>query len=215
MARPVSAAAAKMRAAKTQKTKDAKRRASLEDMGLMTERKVFRKPRKPMSDEQKAAAAERLEKARAAKGPSKNVNYAEEVRNLPSDNIFSLDNVKKWLATSKELLSAMKTYKDSKESSEREKYRMTEAYITNLENYLRTGIYCDLFYGEHQQNKIKYVSVRMSYHADGTPKRTEGVFYPDIGVYTKEMELEDAGNGIFNKDKVLKTSGRSRTKKAS
>ena len=71
MARPVSAAAAKMRAAKTQKTKDAKRRASLEDMGLMTERKVFRKPRKPMSDEQKAAAAERLEKARAAKGPSR------------------------------------------------------------------------------------------------------------------------------------------------
>jgi hypothetical protein len=212
MARPVSAAAAKMRAAKSQKTRDAKRKAALEDMGLMTERKKIRKPRKPMTVEQKAAAAENLEKARAAKGPSKNANYAEEVRNLPPEDIFSLDNVKRWLATNKELLSAMKNYKDSKESSERDKYRMTEAYIANLDNYLRTGIYGDLFYGEHQQNKVKYKCVRMSYHANGTPKRTAGVTYPDIGLYTREMEL-NAGITISKQDKVLKTSRRIRTKK--
>ena len=52
MARPITAEAAKMRASKSKATKDAKRRAALEDMGLMVERKKIRKPRKPMSDEQ-------------------------------------------------------------------------------------------------------------------------------------------------------------------
>ena len=56
MARPITAEAAKMRASKSKATKDAKRRAALEDMGLMVERKKIRKPRKPMSDEQRQAA---------------------------------------------------------------------------------------------------------------------------------------------------------------
>jgi hypothetical protein len=62
MARPITAAAAKMRAAKSKATKDAKRRSALEDMGLMTERKKIRKPRKAMSDEQRQAAVKDLPK---------------------------------------------------------------------------------------------------------------------------------------------------------
>jgi hypothetical protein len=54
MARSITAAAAKIRAAKSKATKDAKRRSALEDMGLMTERKKIRKPRKAMSDEQRS-----------------------------------------------------------------------------------------------------------------------------------------------------------------
>ena len=38
-------------------------------------------------------------------------------------------------------------------------------------------------------------SVAMAYYPDGTPKRTVGVFYGDIGeVYTNEMYLEDRQN---------------------
>jgi hypothetical protein len=165
MARPITAAAAKIKATKTKATKDAKRRAALEDMGLMTERKKIRKPRKAMSDEQRQAASERLAKARAAKGPAKNTMYPEELRKIPNDETFSIHNVKQWLVNQKELLSSMRSYKDSKEPAERARYFATEAYVGNLDNYLRTGIYSDLFYGMNGTNKVKYVSAGMAYYA--------------------------------------------------
>ncbi len=41
---------------------------------------------------------------------------------------------------------------------------------------------------EHRTSKR---CVAMAYHADGTPKRSVGVWYPDIGTYTQEMYDED------------------------
>ena len=203
MAKPITAAAAKMRAAKSKATKDAKRRAALEEMGLMTERKKIRKPRKPMSDEQRKAAGERLAKARAARGPAKNSSVAESLHSLSDDDTFSVKNVKEWLVNQKELLGSIRSYKDSKESSERLMYFKTEAYVANLDNYLRTGIYNDLFYGINGTNKVTYVSVRMARYADGTPKRSVGVMYHDIGLYTQEME-DDERFRISQQSKVLK-----------
>jgi hypothetical protein len=207
MARSITAAAAKIRAAKSKATKDAKRRSALEDMGLMTERKKIRKPRKAMSDEQRQAASERLAKARAAKGPAKNTMYPEELRKIPDDETFSIHNVKQWLVNQKELLSSMREYKDSKEPAERARYFATEAYVGNLDNYLRTGVYSDLFYGINGTNKVTYVSAGMAYYVDGTPKRSVGVMYPDIGLYTQEMENDDRVR-ISQQSKVLKDGGR-------
>lgn len=45
-----------------------------------------RKKRKPMTPEQRAAAAERLALARAAKAPAKNVSIHESIRNLEDDH---------------------------------------------------------------------------------------------------------------------------------
>ena len=214
MARPITAEAAKMRASKSKATKDAKRRAALEDMGLMVERKKIRKPRKPMSDEQRQAAGERLAKARAAKGPAKNTMYPEELRKIPDDETFSIHNVKQWLLNQKEILSAMRSYKDSKEPAERAKYFQTEAYCANLDSYLRNGIYTDLFYGINGTNKINYVSAGMAYYTDGTPKRSVGVMYPDIGKYTQEMENDDRFR-VSKQVKVLKDGGRYRPQEKS
>ena len=205
--RPISAAAAKMRAAKSEKTKAAKRRAALEDMGLMTERKKIRKPRKPMSDEQRKASGERLVKARAAKAPTANSSVNEDVRKLDENDAFSEKNVKQWLDHQKENLSVYRPYKDSKDPIERNKLFSTQAYVANLENYLRTGIYSDLFYGMNGTNKVSYVSVRMARYADGTPKRSVGVIYHDIGLYTQEMEDDDRVR-ISQQAKVLKNGGR-------
>ena len=214
MARPITAEAAKMKASKSKATKDAKRRAALEDMGLMVERKKIRKPRKPMSDEQRQAAGERLAKARAAKGPAKNTMYPEELRKIPDDKTFSIHNVKQWLLNKKEILSAMRSYKDSKEPAERAKYFQTEAYCANLDSYLRNGIYTDLFYGINGTNKINYTSAGMAYYTDGTPKRSVGVMYPDIGQYTQEMENDDRFR-VSKQVKVLKDGGRYRPQEKS
>ena len=53
--------------AKMKATKAANKAKALAEFGLQSERKKVRKSRKPMTDEQKNAARERLAKARAAK----------------------------------------------------------------------------------------------------------------------------------------------------
>ena len=48
------------------------------------------KKRKPMTEEQKKAAAERLAKAREAKGPIQYKNVSPDVIALPDDHFFHI-----------------------------------------------------------------------------------------------------------------------------
>ena len=176
--------------AKMKATKAANKANALEQLGLKTERKKVRRTRK-MSEEQKQAARDRLAKARANRGPSQNKLIAENVRNLPDDNPLSLKSVRGWIKENKDLLQAIKSFQDSREWKEREKYLQVQTYVSNLEAYLRDGVYRDLFYGAQMQNKITQRVTHMAYYPDGTPKRTVGFVYPDIGVYTKEMEQDE------------------------
>lgn len=166
----------------------AQREAALKSVGVKP--KKIRKKRK-MTAEQKAAAAARLAKARANRGPAKNSQVAENVRNLPEDNPLSMKKVRSWIKENKELLTAIKVFKDSKDSKERSKYQQVETYVANLEAYLRNGVYLDNYYGSQMQHKIQHRVVVMAYYPDGTPKRTVGWYYPDCGLYTKEMADED------------------------
>ena len=174
-----------------------KKREELAKMGLMNTPKKIRKARKPMTEEQRAAAVERLAKARAARPPAKNPSIDEGVRNIPDEETFSLKNVKEWLDFQKDELQAIKHLKNSKDSKEVSRWANTKSYITNLETYLRTGIYNDLFYGKTANQKVNYVTVAMAYYADGTPKRSVGNWYPDIGLYTQEMADDNDWNRIF------------------
>lgn len=179
------------RAKKAAATREANKKKGLEMLGLPTERKKLRKTRKPMSDEQKQAAVERLAKARAAKGGPKYTAYDESIRSLPDDDIFSIKNVHAWIKYQKELMQSMRGFKDSKDAKERMQYIDTQTYIENLEKYLRTGVYMDYRYGMEGQSTVKMICRAMAYYPDGTPKRTEGVWYPDIGtVWTKELANE-------------------------
>lgn len=195
------------RVAKAQATKAAKKTAALAQMGVAATKspKKFRKGRK-LTDDQKKAAAARLAAARESKGPSQNSMIDADVRNLPDDDFFSLKNVREWIKTNKQLLVAMKGMQDSKEASERAAYSNVETYIANLEAYLRSGHYTDFRYGERGQSKVKYICRAMAYYADGTPKRSVGVMYPDIGLYTQEMEDNDRRKAISNKTKIRKAN---------
>lgn len=206
--KPMSEAAKAARVKKMKATKEKNKQAALEAMGVAPRKKMRRT--RTLTPEQKAAAVERLAKARAARktaGVSTNQLYAEEVRNLPADHFLSLDKVKSWIKYNKDLLTSIRSFKDSKEASQRDQYNRVQVYLANLENYLRTGVYSDLFYGEEAQNKIKYRCLVMAYHPDGTPKRTPGVMYPDIGLYTEEMAQADneRRNTISHKNKIRKT----------
>jgi hypothetical protein len=149
-------------------------------------RKKVRKPRKPMTEEQKAAAVERLAKARAAKGPAKNLAVHESIRGLPDDHWISPTKVKQWLKFNKTLLSSIKRQADSKDKSDRIQYQRIDTYVKNLQSYLSTGIWSDMNYGERMEFKTKWLVTALAYNEDGTIKRTLGHIYPDIGLYTGE-----------------------------
>lgn len=153
-----------------------------------------RKRRKPMTPEQKAAAAERLALARekrAKANPPKYTNIHHTVVALDEEHIMSMKNVQRWIKTQKELLSIAKSDVRRKVKGAEARVASHEGYIRNLHRYLRDGDYCDSFYGEHQQHRCKMVCRVMAYHPDGRPKRSVGIWYPDIGcTWTREMENE-------------------------
>jgi hypothetical protein len=154
-----------------------------------------RKRRKPMTPEQKKAAGDRLAKARAerlAKNPPKYKNIHPDVLARGDDDPWNHNNVKKWIKTQKELVSIARSDVRRKVKGAEARLASAEGYIRNMERYLRDGIWLDIFWGEHGQNKTRTVCLVMAYNKDGTPKRNVGTWYPDIrDTWTKEMEKEN------------------------
>ena len=167
-----------------------------------------RKKRKPMTEEQRVAAAARLEKARE-KRKEKNPDYGQSalpstLKDLPEDHPRHPKKVKEWIKTQKDFVRSERGNVRQKIKGAEAQLASHEGYIRNMQKYLRDGDWVDDFYGEHQQNKIHYRCIAMAYDDDGTPKRNIGVYYPDLGYeYTKEMFNEEKGisNGGSEKRK--------------
>lgn len=153
-------------------------------------RKKIRKPRKPMTPEQKAAAVERLAKARAAKAPAEYKSIAPSVVALPDDDPFSLKSVRGWIKTQKELLASARKNVRQKVKGAEAQVLLHEGYVRNMERYLREGEWIDNFYGEYQEKKIKWRCVVPSYDKEGNIKRSYGVWYPDLGTVWTGLESE-------------------------
>jgi len=174
-----------------------------------------RKPRKPMSEEQRVAAAARLEKARE-KRKEKNPDYgqsgvASDLKDLPEDHPLHPKKIKEWIKTQKDLVSSARSSVRQKIKGAEAQLAMHEGYIKNMQRYLRDGDWVDDFYGEHQQNKIRHRCVAMAYYDDGTPKRNIGVYYPDLGcVYTQEFFNEEKGISNVGPEKRKRKGKRKR-----
>jgi len=173
-----------------------------------------RKPRKPMSTEQKVAACERLEKAREARA-AKNPDYgkaslAPVLHNVPDEHQLSPKKVKQWIKVQKDLAKSERAGVRQNIKGAEARLSSHEGYIRNMQTYLRSGDWVDMFYGEHQQGKIRNRCHALAYYwsgpRKGQPKRDVGTFYPDTGeTYTQEMLEEDNGYDRSNEN----TSGTS------
>ena len=108
--------------------------------------------RRKLTPEQKAAAAARLAAARAKKGEPKYSQYNQKVVNLPDDHKLSFKKVRSWIKTNKAKLPLLKKAVRQKERGSIAKLAITEGYISNMESYLRNGLWLDLFYGEDQEH---------------------------------------------------------------
>ena len=113
--------------------------------------------RRKLTKQQKEAAAARLAAARAKKGEPKYSQYNQRVVNLPDDHKLSFKKVRSWIKTNKAKLPLLKKAVRQKERGSIARLAITEGYISNMESYLRTGLWLDLFYGEDQEFSTGWV----------------------------------------------------------
>ena len=117
------------------------------------------KKRKPMTPEQRVAAAERLEKARAAKAPAKNESIHPSVLALDDENMLSVKNVKSWIKTQKELMTTLRNEVRRDVKGAKAKLADADGYIRHMRHYLKHGDWCNDFYGHYEDKRIKWQTI--------------------------------------------------------
>ena len=149
---------------------------------------------------------------------------SSSLRDLPDDYPITPKKVKQWIKTQKELASAERRNEKANVKGATARKTSHEAYVRNLQKYLKDGDYVDTFYGEHQDKRIGNRCLAQAYYWEGPkkgePKFDVGTYYPLLGtVYSQEMY--NADNGVENADvqnpkkrrKYTKRSVEGKTKK--
>lgn len=147
-------------------------------------RKKIRKPRKPMSAEQKAAAAERLRLAREKRmkeNPPQYKNIHPDVLALEPDHPLHMTKVKAWIKTQRDIASEERKNERAGVKGAAVKRIRAETYARAMQRYLEDSVWTDGYYGEHGEHKMNQICTTPSFDKDGNIKRTYGVFYMDLG----------------------------------
>ena len=149
--------------------------------------------KRKLTDEQKKAASERLAKARAARGHDGRMGVHESIRDYPEDHYLHWKKVKQWIKSCELELKGLRHLKKSTAWKERAEYKDLEVYIYNMKKYLTTGVWMDFRYGEDREGKIRYRCLAKAYDKEGEVRRTVGVWYDDVGMWTQELKEEFEG----------------------
>ena len=150
--------------------------------------------RKKLSEERKQELRDQLSAARKKKAPAEYKNVHRNVLAKPDDDPLSLKSIKQSIKHNKDKAAAYLTNSRRRGASPKQSIAdkinadSAKAYIRFMEHYLRTGDWISDFMGDDEEKKTQWKCVAMAYHEDGTPKRTKGVWYPDIQtVWTSEQ----------------------------
>ena len=178
--------------------------------------KIERKPIKikrtrKITEEQREALRERMKDMRKKRKPAEQKNINKKVLALPDDDIYSLKNIKEWIKHNKEMVSALGKQGRGRYVGEKERKVVEnqatsrKAYIGLCEHYLKSGDWVAMFSGKDEEHKVIPRCIAMAYYPDGTPKRSVGVFYPDINaVWSKRMDETEFGS-LQNRDNYKAT----------
>ena len=180
----------------------------------VVERKPLKiKKTRKLSEEHKEKLRDRLAKMRAKKKPAEYKNIAKSVIALLDDDTYSFKNIKEWINENKLQVSALGQQARSTSTESKEKRKASnladskKAYIRYCEHYLKHGDWIGIFSGASEEHKVVPRCVAIAYYPDGTPKRSVGVFYPDINaVWSKGMNKSEFSHlrDDFYSSKVLK-----------
>jgi|TARA_R110001632_G_scaffold120251_1_gene232834 hypothetical protein len=124
--------------------------------------------------------------------------FINKYNGLPDDHELHPKKVKAWIKTQHGLAASERAAVREKVKGAEARLASHEGYIRNMQTYLRTGDWVDMFYGEYQQSKILNRCIALSYYWYGPqkdqPKRDVDTLYPDLGcIWTKEMDNEERG----------------------
>lgn len=173
---------------------------------------VERKPMKvkrtrKITEEQREALRQRMVEMRKKRKPAEYKNIHHTVLSKPENDKLSMKNVKGWIKEAKEDAAAHAKNARGRgitpqiQQREMAMSESKKAYVRQMEHYLRTGDWIAQFMGAKENELTQWKCLAMAYNADGTPKRTIGVWYPDIRMtWTKEME---DGNFEFDNDQEV------------
>ena len=153
------------------------------------------KKKRKLSEETKEKLRARLAEMRAKKKPAEYKNVSKKVLALPDDDRYSFKNVKEWIKETKEQISTLNKQGRGRNVLPQDRQKASnladskKAYIRYCEHYIKTGDWIGMFSGKHEEQKVIPRCAAMAYYPDGTPKRSVGVFYPDINaVWTSGMD---------------------------
>jgi len=118
--------------------------------------------KRKLSEEQKDALRQRLEKARAAKGEPEYKSIHNSVLALDEDHPLSMAKCKQYIKTQKTLMAKYKSEMRNDIKGAKAKYYQCEGYIRNIQSYLKTGTWIDMFYGEFQEHQMGWKTVRVA-----------------------------------------------------
>ena len=107
---------------------------------------------------------ERMAELRAKKKPAKLSSVHSSVLELPDDHYLSYKKVKKWIETQEGIAKSEGAIERSRNKDMPQRKRDAamrnrmgaQGYIRYMRYYLRTGDWVALFYGEHEQNLVKW-----------------------------------------------------------
>jgi hypothetical protein len=173
---------------------------------------VDRKPLKikrtrNITEEQREALRDRMVEMRKKRKPAEYKNIHPTVLAKPENDKLSMKNVKAWIKEAKEDASAhAKNARGRGMTPQVQAHEMTlseskKGYVRDMEHYLRTGDWISSFMGAKENELTQWKCHAMAYNSDGTPKRTVGVWYPDIRtIWTKSMENGDFTVDMFTEE---------------
>lgn len=118
-----------------------------------------RKKRKPMTEEQRKAASERLALARSKKTPTENTSIHPSVFALPDDHHLSAKKVKEWIKSNREMMSSYRAQMRKEVKGAKAMYHDLEGYVRFMNHYLKHGDWISDVYGEHQEKRIKWRTI--------------------------------------------------------
>ena len=115
---------------------------------------------------------DKMAKVRAAKKPPAYKNIHEDVKNLSDDNTLSLKNVREWQKHNKERVKELK-YKIRRMGKGKDRTLLERevenrsVYLANINKYLDTSTWTDLFYGKDQEHTTQYKTLVYAYDDEG------------------------------------------------
>ena len=109
----------------------------------------------------------RMAALRAKRKPPKLANVHHTVKALPDDNTLSYANVRKWIKSQEGIVKSARLTERSRSNdiSQKDKDRAmrtrmgAQSYIRSIKNYITTGDWSTMYYGEFEDQLMQWVTV--------------------------------------------------------